>query len=592
MSNPAASGPPLPEWARELKAKYEAGVAGVFLLHGNVRDYYGYEGRYLTLDGFLSRALLGSAAEARERLVILYSLSSGLRCATPEMESKLERLLSVYQGIRRASATGAGTSVALRGVTDPTEVFAFLDSLISTHDHLAIVIEDAEPLMPAGDFGYMNLATARLMLTLRRWAGDARLERKDCIVIVVAENVSDVHPKILASSGRLESVTVPLPGEAERLAYVEDSLARQPWPEALTSMSAARLAAITGGLTLEQLDDILRTARFGGETLTFESVLRRKTELVEKSAGDLVTVVHDGPGLDAVGGMERQKGLLTGIVDDIRAGNARRVPKGIYVQGAPGTGKTFLMTCFGNSSGLPSVVLKSFYNKYVGGTESNVERLLGILEAMGPLLLILDEYDQSFGRRGTGDEGDSGVRQRVWGMFSAFLSRPDLQGRVIPVALLNRSDLVDAASKRAGRFDLRMPLFLPDRDEQLAILQRTFKNNRIEPDVADWSPILDKLAGKSYSPADLNKIAQLSDERAASQKREKVSADDVLWVMDDYIPSQEEDPETIEYMELLAARSSSSKSLLPDRYRRMLEDGTLDNRLNELRLLLQMRGRL
>jgi SpoVK/Ycf46/Vps4 family AAA+-type ATPase len=591
VNESAVTGTPLPGWAGQLKARYEAGVAGVFLLHGNVRDYYGYEGRYYPLDGFLSRALLGGSGP-RSRLVVTYSLSGGLRGATPEMEADLERLLSVYRGIHRASAAGPVPSVALRSVTDPAEAFAFLDNLITTHDHLAIVIEDAEPLIPAGDFGYMNPASSRVMLTLRRWAGDARLERKDCIVLVVVENLSDIHPKLLAASGRLESVSVPLPNETERRAYIRDFLTRQPWPEAPADTDAGRLAAVTGGLTLEQIDDILRTARYRGESLTFESVLRRKTELVEKSAGDLVTVVQGGPGLEAVGGMEKQKALLADIVKEIRAGNSRRVPKGIYVQGAPGTGKTFLMTCFGNSSGLPSVVLKSFYNKYVGGTESNVERLLGILEAMGPLLLILDEYDQSFGRRGTGDEGDSGVRQRVWAMFSAFLSRPDLQGKVIPVALLNRSDLVDAASKRAGRFDLRMPLFLPDRDEQLAILQRAFRNNDIATDIPDWTAVLDRLAGKSYSPADLNKVAQLSDERAASQKRKRVKAEDILWVMDDYIPSQEEDPETVEYMELLAARSSSSKSLLPDRYRRMLEDGTLDNRLNELRMLLQMRGRL
>ncbi|MBE0617453.1 MAG: ATP-binding protein, partial [Proteobacteria bacterium] len=260
--------------------------------------------------------------------------------------------------------------------------------------------------------------------------------------------------------------------------------------------------------------------------------------------------------------------------------------------GAPGTGKTFMMTAFGNSSGLVTVVLKSFYNKYVGGTEANVERLLHILEAMGPLLLILDEYDQSFGRRGSGDEGDSGVRQRVWAMFSGFLSRPDLQGLVIPVALLNRSDLVDVASKRAGRFDLRMPIFLPDGKEQVAILERAFKNNHITPAIDDWDRVAERLGGKTYSPADLNKVAQLCDERAALDGREQVTLDDLLWVMDDYIPSQEEDPDMIEYMELLAARSSSSKSFLPDRYRRMLEEGALDARLRDLRTSLQLRGAL
>jgi hypothetical protein len=63
-------------------------------------------------------------------------------------------------------------------------------------------------------------------------------------------------------------------------------------------------------------------------------------------------------------------------------------------------------------------------------------------------------------------------------------------------------------------------------------------------------------------------------------------------VLDDYIPSEAEDPEIIEYMELLAARSSSSKSFLPDHYRQMLDDGSLDNRLHTLRATLQARGAL
>jgi SpoVK/Ycf46/Vps4 family AAA+-type ATPase len=160
------------------------------------------------------------------------------------------------------------------------------------------------------------------------------------------------------------------------------------------------------------------------------------------------------------------------------------------------------------------------------------------------------------------------------------------------VALLNRSDLVDAASKRAGRFDLRMPLFLPDAGEQTEILKQAFQNNRIEAAIADWAPFTARFTGRSYSPADLNKIAQLTDERAAQANRDTVLPEDLAWVLDDYIPSEAEDPEVIEFMELLAARSSSSKSFLPNRYRQMLDDGSLDTRLHTLRMTLQARGAL
>jgi SpoVK/Ycf46/Vps4 family AAA+-type ATPase len=587
----------LPLWALTLKERYEAGVAGVFLLHGNVRDYYRLEDEYKLLVPYLYSALLGAGGgPGHEKLVVIYSFSGGLRCPTPGMEAELQREIYRFRGSQTGAnmivPDNADVTVTLNRYTDPAEAFPLLEFLITMHEHIAIVIEEAEAIAPASDLGLMNATIARSLMTLRRWAGDPHLSRKDAVVILVAENTSDMHPKLLSASARLETILVPLPNKEDRAAYINLFLSKAGWPNALEDLTEERVAALTGGLTLEQVDDLLRSARYRKETLSFDSVIHRKTELVETSVGDLVEVIQGGAGLEAVGGMERQKAILNRIVDDIKAGHLRRIPKGIYVQGAPGTGKTFLMTAFGNASGLVTVVLKSFYDKYVGGTEANVERLLSILEAMGPLLLILDEYDQSFGRRGSGSEGDSGVRQRVWGMFSAFLSRPDLQGMVIPVALLNRSDLVDVASKRAGRFDLRMPLFLPDKDEQLLILKRAFKNNTIKLGIDDWAPVEAKLAGKGSSPADLNKLAQLADERAAAQDRDSVNVDDMLFVMDDYIPSEDEDPETIEYMELLAARSSSSKSFLPDRYRRMLDEGTLDNRLRELRMTLQARGAL
>ncbi len=579
---------PLPAWAEDLKARYEAGTSAVFLLYGNVRDYFGNSGEYHLLVPFLHRALLGAGPGGNQRLVVTYSFSGGLGCPTPEMEQQLLQFVNVYRGVQ--TGPSALPAVELGRITDPTVVLPLLERLIATRNNVAVIIEDVEALTPSMDVGLNQPHVTHCLMTLRRWAADPLLDRKDCIILLVTESLSDVHSKIQSSSSRLEIVKVPLPVREERLDYIRGFLKSFDWPNALGELTDTRLAELTGGLTLEQLDDLLRSARYRKEPLSFKSVIDEKKRLIEKTVGDLAEVVEGGPGLEVVGGMEQQKQLLNRIVEDIKAGRTRRIPKGIYMQGAPGTGKTFLMTAFGSSSGLVTVVLKSFYNKYVGGTESNVERLLGILEAMGPLLLILDEYDQTFGRRGSGDEGDSGVRQRVWAMFSAFLSRPDLQGFVIPVALLNRSDLVDAASKRAGRFDLRLPLFLPDADQQIRILERAFRNNQITPPEGDWTTVRERLAGKNYSPADLNKIAQLTDQHAGLEDRQIVTMDDVLFVMDDYVPSGEEDPETIEYMELLAARSSTSKAFLPDRYRQMLDDGSLDARLHELRLILTSRG--
>jgi transitional endoplasmic reticulum ATPase len=593
----------LPRWAREIKTRYEAGIANQFLLHGNVFDLIPFRGQYLGLRRFLYEALCGDDPDELARLrgrgmkpmpklVLHYNVGEGLSFPTPAMEEDFRTFYDVARGIGIESERGADRrSVALHALREPRLVLPILQHLLATRNRVVVIVDDAEAIAPAGDIAFLNPDYVRNMIMLRRWATDPKLLRKDSWVMLITENLSEMHPKLTGSTSRMVSVPIPMPDESERRDCIR-ALMRDPDAKgAAIEVTEDRLAALTAGLGLVHIGDIFRKAAKAGTPIDFELVRRRKKEIIESECGDLVQVVEGERTLDNAGGLQAQKAILNRIVKYVREGPSRRVPKGLYCQGPPGSGKSFLMRCFAGSCGITSIVMKSFWNKYVGGTEANVERLLRMLEAMGPIILIIDEYDQTFGRRGSGFEGDSGVRQRVWAMFSEFMGREDLEGQVIFVALMNRSDLVDPASKRAGRFDRRIPFFLPSKEEQPPILRAVLKNNDITYEGDEtFARVIENLGG--CSAADLNEIAQLADALAADAGRDVVREDDLLDIVQDYVPSEEEDPEMIEYMELLAARTASSKKLLPDRYRKMVDEGTLTDRLRLLRTALSLKGML
>ena len=86
---------------------------------------------------------------------------------------------------------------------------------------------------------------------------------------------------------------------------------------------------------------------------------------------------------------------------------------GYLIAGRIGTGKTFLVQCWAGELGIPCVVFKNFRDRWVGATESNLEKIFAILHALGQVVVFVDEADQAAGKREGGD-GDSGLSGRVY----------------------------------------------------------------------------------------------------------------------------------------------------------------------------------
>lgn len=563
MDTTVSSLPPaadrLPGWAEELRGRYVAGEAIQFVLHGNVHDLVPFEGDFVTLREFLIKGLLST-----REVILFYDASQGLSFARPEMKASFIKSLNV-----RFAALG---QVPIHDVPEePSLLLPILETYLLTPGvRAALVLDYVESLVPAGEMGFLGRDDRANLITLQRWARDPKLLKSDNVILLVTENLSDVNKRI-TNSPQVIPVLIPMPDEAERQALIEFRQAAAPTP---LEVSVAQLARLTSGLRRIQLDNLLRQARKSENPITFESVAAKRKEIIENECFGLVELLESPHGLDAVGGMEGVKEVLTLAAKAIREGHTRHVPMGIMLVGPMGTGKSFLAEAFAKESGLTCLALRNFREKWVGSTEGNLEKILSMIKAMGSVMVVVDEVDRALG----GEDGDSGTSSRVFAKIKAFMADTSQRGKVLWLVMTNRPDKLDIDLKRPGRFDQKIPLFFPKTgEERERILRALLHKNRIKADLPDLASAI--TATEGYSGAELEAIALLADQLAGLRGAEVVEISDLEGAIADFIPNRNR--RMIEYMELLAVFECSSRRLLPEVFRAVSNED-LQQRLQAL----------
>ena len=154
------------------------------------------------------------------------------------------------------------------------------------------------------------------------------------------------------------------------------------------------------------------------------------------------------------------KAWLRDDTELLRKGALHALPMGYLIAGRIGTGKTFLVQCWAGELGMPCVVFKNFRDRWVGATESNLEKIFAVLRAIGQVVVFVDEADQAAGKREGGD-GDSGLSGRVYSMLAKEMCDTRNRGRILWVFATSRPDLLEVDLKRQGRLDVHIPLFPP-----------------------------------------------------------------------------------------------------------------------------------
>jgi SpoVK/Ycf46/Vps4 family AAA+-type ATPase len=262
----------------------------------------------------------------------------------------------------------------------------------------------------------------------------------------------------------------------------------------------------------------------------------------------------------------------------LRRGALHTLPMGYLFCGRIGTGKTYIVECWAGELGIPCVVFKNFRDKWVGATESNLEKIFAVLRALGQVVVFVDEADQMTGKREGGGD-DSGLSGRVYAMLAKEMSDTRNRGRIIWVFATSRPDLLEVDLKRQGRLDVHIPLFPPQTPEEMrTLLKIVAKKLKFPLAEADIPPIPESfmLGGNEIEGA-LVRALRINE----LQKEPRRPLKEILaGVFSEVRPSAH--TRKLEYMDLVAVKECTDARFLPPRYRNMTPE-EVERRIEELR---------
>ncbi len=233
-----------------------------------------------------------------------------------------------------------------------------------------------------------------------------------------------------------------------------------------------------------------------------------------------------------VAGAREAKEELKEIVDFLKNPKkfleiGARIPKGVLLAGSPGTGKTLLARAVAGEAGVPFFHLSGseFVEMFVGVGASRVRDLFKMAKRAAPAIIFIDEIDAVGRVRGGGYGGGNDEREQTLNQILVEMDGFEPNDKVIVMAATNRSDVLDPALLRPGRFDRRVMLDLPDRRDREEILNVHANKKPFGEDV-NLKVIAERTPG--FSGADLYSLMNEGAILAARENRKKISQFDLI----------------------------------------------------------------
>jgi AAA+ superfamily predicted ATPase len=576
--------PDFPSWAREFADLYFSGTTCVFVLHGNVHDLIrqGPADRpaYGGLPEFLATQLFGAWD-----VVLRHDLSQGLQVYAGSDGDRLRKMVALM---------GERIGEPPSWPRDPDAILSLIDLLIqkilmeadqTKRISLGVILDHAQYLLPTAELNQLAASQGARLVRLLSWAQNPYIKRHNIAFSLLCDHLSEINERLIGSA-HVATLEVPMPSASAREEFVTWYDSRDGKTGNLTDFNAHQLAELTGGLNLVNLERLLAQAAKSGQKLDAQGLKLLKKGLIERQARGLVEFIEPSHSLDDFVGNDAVKLRLTEDAALLAKGRLDAAPMGYLICGPVGTGKTYLAECFAGSVGIACVKLRNFRSKYVGETEGNLEQILTVLRAMGPVVVVIDEADAALGTRESG--GDSGTSSRVFSMIASQMGDTRYRGKLIWMLLTSRPDLLPIDLKRQGRAEVHLPLFSPRDDAEVNFMIKVMaKKNKTS--LAENDALPAGLAAKGLSGADIESIVLAAKRHALTQGRDGITRDDLDLALNDFIPSAQGLEK--EKQELAAVLECTSMSFLPEEWRaRVVEpDGRakLQERMAAIRRLIE-----
>ncbi len=235
--------------------------------------------------------------------------------------------------------------------------------------------------------------------------------------------------------------------------------------------------------------------------------------------------------LKDVAGLKEEKEDLEEIVDFLKDPGkytkvGARIPKGVLLEGAPGTGKTLLAKAIAGEANVPffSISGSDFVEMFVGVGASRVRDLFAEAKKNAPCIVFIDEIDAVARRRGTGMGGGHDEREQTLNQMLVEMDGFGTNEGIIVMAATNRVDILDPAILRPGRFDRKITVSPPDVGGREEILNVHAKNKPLAEDV-DLKQVAQTTAG--FTGADLENLLNESAIQAAKENRSFIKQEDI-----------------------------------------------------------------
>ena len=447
----------------------------VIVVSGNIQDEIKVgEVRFMDMSEYLEKV-----SEKKFKQFIKYDLFSGIFVVRGDTE-EIRAQMSIKKNDSNGSDPNSDLMQTLRGAgmvrssefpSKPLDVFHCFNSLLHTDKaQTFILIEYSQSI-----FGEDPMTPSReneFSIALKKWSRDPEINKNGHLVVLLCRDESGFSRSVLDRAYGICHIRINKPNLEELAGYMKDQKVKD---------DPTVLAKISRGLALYDLSAI-------SGNVTTESITRLKRKVFAQEYGDVLKFLDSPFGFDAIGGMRKQINELSIVANDMKAGNVSAVPQGIMFVGPPGTGKTLMAQALAKEAGVNCVTPSDIKNMLVGKSEERMTRFINaLMKDLAPVIVFVDEFDQNQAQRGSYD-GDSGTSRKIFQKLLEAMSDISQRGRILWIIASNRPDLIDAAIKRPGRCDVRVPFLLPTPSELEPICRAALiQYPDIRTCISDWS---------------------------------------------------------------------------------------------------------